>query len=366
MEHARRGLLPRALTWTGSLAAIALTAHSLVNLRAVRVPADEPAPVAERVSVLLPVRDAAGQVGDLLTDLMDQLEVPDLEILVLADRSSDATAEAVCRFAEADPRVRLIAGREPPPEWLGKPHACHQLAAAATGSVLVFLDVGVRLAPHALAAVVGLLREANLDLVSPWPRQLAETAAERLLQPLLTWSWLTMLPVSLIERSPRESLSAANGQFIAVDAVAYRMAGGHAAVRDRTLDGIGLMRAMKRSGGRAGVAEGSRIARRRMYTGWSQVRDGYAKSLRDAFGSPGAAVGVMAGLTVLYVVPPVAAIHGSLIGWAGYAAAAIGRYAVAERTGGRSMPDCLAHPASVVLLGWLTADSWWRHRRNGG
>jgi hypothetical protein len=357
------GRVGRVLTWAGSLGAIALTAHSFVNLRAVRVPDDDPEPVAERVSVLVPVRDEADRIGDCLSGLLDQIGIPDLEILVLDDESGDATADVVRRTAEGDPRVRLLTGTPPPPGWLGKPHACHQLAAAATGSVLVFLDADVRLAPQALAATVGLLRGANLDLVSPYPRQLAETVSERLLQPLLSWSWLTTLPVALVERSPWESLAAANGQLIAVDADAYRAAGGHGAVHDRVLDDIGLMRAMKRSGGRAGVADGSRVASCRMYTGWPQIRDGYGKSLWEAFGSPAGAAGVMAGLTVLYVVPPAAALRGSLMGLAGYTAAVVGRYAVAERTGGRSMPDCLGHPASVVLLGWLTADSWRRHRR---
>lgn len=355
--------LGRTLTWAGSLGAIALTAHSFVNLRKVRAPDPEPEPVAERVSVLLPVRDEETRVGGCLNDLLDQLGVPDLEILVLDDQSGDGTVESVRRAAAGDSRVRLLHGVPLPPGWLGKPHACHQLAAAATGSVLVFLDADVRLAPQALAAAVGLLRDAKLDLVSPYPRQLAEAVSERLLQPLLAWSWLTTLPVNLVERSSRESLSAANGQLIAVDATAYRAAGGHEAVRDRVLDDIGLMRAVKRSGGRAGVADGSRIAHCRMYTRWSQVRDGYGKSLWEAFGSPAGAAGVMAGLAVVYVIPPAAALRGSLVGLAGYAAAAVGRYAVAERTGGRSMPDCLTHPASVVLLGWLTADSWRRHRR---
>lgn len=360
-SHART--LGRTLTWIGSLGTIALTAHSLVNLRAVRVPAADPEPVTERVSVLLPARDEAGQIGACLGDLLDQLDVPDLEILVLDDESSDGTAAAVRRAAGDDPRVRLLTGVTPPPGWLGKPHACHQLAAAATGSVLVFLDADVRLAPHALGATIGLLRGAGLDLVSPYPRQLAETLTERLLQPLLAWSWLTTLPVILVERSPRESLAAANGQLIAVDAQAYRTAGGHAAVRDRVLDDIALMRAVKRSGGRTGVADGSRIALCRMYQTWPQVRDGYGKSLWEAFGSPAGAAGVMAGLIVLYVVPPAAALRGSLMGLAGYTAGVVGRYAVAERTGGRSLPDSLTHPASIVLLSWLTADSWRRHRQ---
>jgi hypothetical protein len=370
-QHGDRGLLPleavrrtaHALTWIGSLGAAGLTAHSLANLRAVRVPAADPDPVGERVSVLLPVRDAAERVGDCLTGLLDQLGVPDLEILVLDDRSTDGTADAVREVAGGDPRVRLLTGATPPPGWLSRPYACRQLADAATGSVLVFLDADVRLAPQALAAAVGLLRDGDLDLISPYPRQVAETVAERLLQPLLAWSWLTTLPVVLVERSRRESLAAANGQLIAVDTAAYRAAGGHAAVRDRVLDDLALMRAVKRSGGRASVADGSRIARCRRYTNWSQVRDGYTASLWEALGSPTRAAGVMAGLAVLYVVPPVAALRGSSVGLAGYLAAAAGRYVIAERTGGRSMPDCLTHPASVVLLGWLTADSWRRHRR---
>jgi hypothetical protein len=364
MSRRRRAArLGRVLTWAGSLGAIALTAHSYVNLRAVRVPAQDPAPVGERVSVLLPVRDEAHQVADCLTHLLDQSGVADLEILVLDDQSADGTAEVVRRIAGDDPRVRLLTGSPPPPGWLGKPHACQQLADAATGSVLVFLDADVRLAPQAVAATAGLLRDSGLDLISPYPRQLAETASERLLQPLLAWSWLTTLPVGLVELSPRPSLSAANGQLIAVDAATYRRAGGHAAVRDRVLDDIGLLRAVKAVGGHGGVADGSAVAQCRMYTGWPQLRDGYAKSLWEAFGSPAGAAGVIAGLVVLYVVPPAAALRGSVVGLAGYAAATAGRYAIAERTGGRSLPDSLGHPASIALLGLLTADSWRRHRR---
>jgi hypothetical protein len=100
-----------------------------------------------------------------------------------------------------------------------------------------------------------------------------------------------------------------------------------------------------------------------MYEDWPALREGYTKSAWAAFGSPAGAVAVLAALGVLYVVPPLAALRGSLVGLAGYGAAVAGRYVVAERTGGRSLPDSLAHPASVVLLGWLTTESWVRRRR---
>jgi hypothetical protein len=354
----------RALTWAGSLGSVALTAHTVANLRALRTPETDPAPVTERVSVLLPVRDEAHQVGECLASVLDQIALPDLQVLVLDDGSTDGTADAARAAARADPRVRVLAGEALPEGWRGKPHACSELADAADGSVLVFVDADVRLAPQAVAAAVNLLRGTGLDLVSPYPRQVAETMGERLVQPLLQWSWLTTLPLRTAERSPRASLSAANGQFLVVDAEMYRRAGGHAAVREAILDDVALLRAVKRAGGSGGVVDGTPLAVCRMYRDWGSLREGYTKSLWEAFGSPAASVAVGSALGVLYVVPPLAALTGSPVGLVGYGAAVAGRYLVAERTGGRSVPDSLFHPVSVLSALWLLARSW-RGRRRG-
>lgn len=353
----------RTLTWVGSAGAIAATAHTFANLGALRRPVPDPLPVPERVSVLIPARDEAARIGACLASVLDQVSLPDLEILVLDDGSTDGTAGVARRAAGADPRVRILPGDPLPDGWLGKPHACDQLARAATGGVLVFLDADVVLAPQAVAATVQLLRASELDLVSPYPRQLAETWSERLVQPLLQWSWLTFLPLGVAERSSRPSLSAGNGQLLAVDAEVYRRVGGHRAVRADVLDDVALVRTVKGAGGRGGVVDGTGLATCRMYENWPQLRDGYEKSLWAAFGSPGGAAVVVAALGVLYVVPPIAALRGSLVGLAGYGAAVTGRYVVAERTGGRSVPDSFGHPASMALLGVLTATSWLRRRR---
>jgi Glycosyl transferase family 2 len=356
----------RRLVQTGTFGAIALTAHTAVNLQRLRVPSNDPPELTERVSVLLPVRDEATRIAPCLESLLEQIRVPDLEIIVIDDGSSDATMDVVREVAGADPRVRLLTATEPPVGWLGKPHACQALADEATGSVLVFVDADVRLAPHGIAAAVDLLRSSGLQLVSPYPRQIAITATERLVQPLLQWSWLTTLPLRLAERSGRASLSAANGQFLVVDAEAYQRSGGHAGmqVRAAVLDDIALLRAIKAAGGRGGVVDGTALANCRMYEDWPQLRDGYTKSLWSAFGSRAGAGATVAGLGLIYLVPPVAALGGSLTGLSGYLAAVLGRYAVAERTAGRSLPDSLAHPASIAIFGWLTVRSL-RARRRG-
>ncbi len=357
-----------ALTLAGSLIAAALTAHTAVNLRRLRRPDLAAAPTGEPVSVLLPVRDEADQVEACLRSALAALDrcAAAAELVVLDDGSTDGTADVVRRVAGSDARVRLVGGRPLPRGWLGKPHACHQLAevAAPESSVLVFVDADVRLAPMAVAAAVDLLRRNGLDVVCPYPRQLAGSAAERLVQPLLQWSWLTTLPLRVAERSPRRSLSAGNGQFLVVDREAYHRAGGHAGVRQDVLEDIALVHAVKASGGRGGMADGTDLATCRMYDGWAELRDGYAKSLWSAFGSPAGSVGGGAVLGLAYVVPALAAaLRRSPVGLAGYAAAVAGRALVARRTRSRVWPDSLAHPASVLVLIGLTGRSWREHRR---
>ena len=207
------------------------------------------------------------------------------------------------------------------------------------------------------------------------PRQEASTASERLIQPLLQWSWLSFLPLRLAERSARPSLGAANGQFLAVRRAAYERAGGHGAVRAEVLDDLALLRAIKAVGGRGGAIDGTALATCRMYRTGAELRDGYRKSLWSAFGSPAGAAAAISLLMVGYVFPPLAALRGSRVGAVGYAAAVAGRAVAARRTGGRVWPDAAAHPLSIGYLAALTVQSLarrrrgaltWRGRRIGG
>lgn len=339
---------------------LALTSLGLTvdNLRRLRVPDPSAPPPRERVAVLVPARDEEADIVDCVRALLAAVEgwpVP-AEILVLDDGSTDTTAARVRALG-----VRVLDGAPTPAGWLAKPWACHQLARATAADVLVFVDADVRVAPHGLAATVDLLRRTGLDLVSPHPRQRAEGPAERLVQPLLAWSWLATLPLGVAERSPRPSLSAANGQLLAVDARAYRAAGGHPP--DQVLDDLALVRALKRHGRRGVVADGTRVAECRMYHGAAEVRAGYTKSLWAAFGTRPRAAAIVGLLALVHVVPALAALGGSRVGLVGYLAGVASRVLAARRTGTRP-GDAVAHPVSVLAVAALTVDSW-RRRRAG-
>ena len=103
----------RVLTAVGSALALVGSVHQQVNLRSLRVPLAEPADVTEPVSVLVPARDEAHRITPTVRSLLAQRGVPDLEILVLDDGSTDGTADVVRAAAAGDPRVRVLTGRPP-------------------------------------------------------------------------------------------------------------------------------------------------------------------------------------------------------------------------------------------------------------
>lgn len=364
------------VTEFGAALATVVSAHTAVNAVLLRRPRTIVPTRPERVRLLIPARNEADRIGPCLDAALAQLGVADLEIVVLDDGSTDATSTVVNELIDArpgtlhGPSLKLVDGGSAPlPEgWLGKPWACERLRQAVDGDVVVYIDADVRLAPHALASSVALLRESGLDLVSPYPCQLAVTFGERLVQPLLQWLWLSFLPLRVAERTRPNSMAAANGQFLVMDLAALDRAGGFAAVRGEVLDDVALVRAFKRTGGRGVVVDGTHLATCRMYTDWSALEAGYTKNLWAGTGSVGGAIGLGSMLTLAYLIPAAAAVGflgrgARRAGVVGYAAGVVGRIVSARRTGGR-VADSLMHPLSIAALLHLLVGSW-RAKRAG-
>jgi hypothetical protein len=109
--------------------------------------------------------------------------------------------------------------------------------------------------------------------------------------------------------------------------------------------------------------DGSRISSCRMYESWTEIRDGYTKSLWAAFGSPAGAGAVVLLLLFGYVLPLLVALINPLAGLLGYLLGVAGRVLTARATGTRTWPDVLTHPLSVVLFAALVIRSYHLHRR---
>lgn len=252
------------------------------NLSVLRPP---PLPGAvARVSVLVPARDEAANVGPLLDALLASRGV-DLEVVVLDDGSTDATAALVQERAARDPRVRLAHGAPLPPGWIGKQHACAQLAALATAPLLAFVDADVRLHPDALARMAAMMERDATDLLSGIPRQITLTWAERLVVPQIM-VLLNYLPLRMARASNDPRFAAASGQVIVARRAAYDAAGGHAAMSRTVHDGLHLARAVRRTGGRTDIADLTHLASCRMYATAPEVWRGFLKNAREGMATP--------------------------------------------------------------------------------
>lgn len=347
---------------------------------------------AEAITVCIPARDEEEVLPRLIGDLRIQRPAFPMRVLILDDRSTDGTADAARVAIDGDDRFTILSGAGPTSSTdVGKSVACIALGRAAldTGVIgdvasdgdnsgggeprrptaIVFLDADVRLTPDALAAAVVQMRRSGVALLSPWPLQIARTAAEVLVQPLLCWSWSATLPLILANRGTGTSTAVAIGQFLVMDAAAYASIGGHESTRTSVTDDLELARTFRRRGLRTAVAYGGEVASCRMYTSPAQVREGYTRWLWSAFGSTGTPVVVTAALAA-YLLPAVSTLTGvgsrrhAALAWA---AAVASRVVARHSEGSTSCADlvsAIAHPVAAAAASALVLDSV-RGRRRG-
>ena len=259
-------------------------------------PAPADAAARARTSLLVPARDEASTLPRTLPALLAQGAG---EVLVLDDGSSDATPAVLASLAAQHPRLRVLTGRPLPAGWLGKAWACSQLAAEASGDVLVFTDADVEWRPGALDAVLDAMRRSGAGLLTAWPRQRTVTLPERLAVPQIDALLLGALPWPLVARLPQPSLSAANGQLMAWRRSAYASVGGHGAVRGDVLEDVALARRAKAVGLRLELLLGGPLLETRMYRSGSEVLVGFAKNVLAAAGGRRLALTGLVGLNLL-------------------------------------------------------------------
>ncbi len=333
-----------------------------------------PAP-APFVSVLIPARNEAGQIGRTVRLLLEQQYPGRMELLVLDDQSEDGTSTVALAAGNGDPRLRVLCGAPLPCGWVGKPWACRQLAQAAQGELLLFTDADVAWLPASLAAVVASGQMQGAGLLSAWPTQHMETWAERLVVPLMSFALLAYLPVQWVRDLPQKQAAAANGQCLLFTRGAYDASGGHTAVRDRVLEDVLLAQRVKQAGKPLRLVDGAGLVTARMYADWPSARDGFAKNILAGHldSIPLLLLSTVFHLTVFLL--PWLWLWAALLSrqfdvglLLPLAAAALGVAvrAMTAATARQPLGDALLMPISVLLMTRIAFQSiWWRLRKGG-
>jgi chlorobactene glucosyltransferase len=232
------------------------------------------------VSAILPAKDEESHLAGCLRSVSGQ-SYPNLEILVVDDRSTDRTEAIARELACLDQRIRVLKIEHLPSGWTGKTHALWFAAEKARGQWLWFLDADTLHAPESLAIMMEFARSHQASLVSLLPELRCETFWERVVQPLAGITLMQSFPLHKVHdiRSP---LGFANGQYILVEGSAYEAAGGHAAVRDRFVEDIALGGRVKQLGLPIRIALIRQIVSCRMYSTIGQLVRGWSRIFYDA------------------------------------------------------------------------------------
>lgn len=237
------------------------------------------------ISVLVPARNEANRIQDLLHDLL-RLRSSYVEIIVCDDHSSDPTPAIVQQAAKENPAIRLIPSEPLPAGWLGKNFACHQLAKEAKGAFLLFLDADVRINPDCIGNAVRLAQKKRLGLVSIFPMQLTLSLGEKLTVPIMNYILLSLLPLIGIRKIGRfASIAAANGQFMLFEASTYHTTTPHSRFRNDKAEDIAIARFFKSQRIKIACLAGDERITCRMYSGYREAVNGFARNIPMFFGN---------------------------------------------------------------------------------
>lgn len=321
-----------------------------------------------RVSVVIPARDEERNLAAALDSLLAQ-DYPDYEVIVVDDRSGDATSAIIARKAACTGRLRAIRIDELPAGWLGKNHALERGAQAASGAILIFADADVVMRPDAISRGVAYALEANRDHIAVAPA----VVAPGVLLGMLVGTFIMFF--SAYARpwrapDPRSHCFIGIGAYNLVRVEAYRAVGGHARIAMRPDDDLMLGKIIKAAGYSQEMLFGRDVVSVEWYPSVGALVRGLEKNTLAGVNYSVAAIIASAVAQAVFFVWPFIALAG-VSGATALLNAVIcilllAAYADTTRIAGTPRWYAFGLPFMVILFSWILLRATWVTLRDGG
>lgn len=242
----------------------------------------DPTP-GESLSIVVPARNEAPNIERCVRAAFALDWDGPLEVVVVDDRSTDGTGEILARLAADEPRLKVVMGADPPPGWLGKPHALHIGQQHATGDWLLFLDADVAIDPLGAKRLIGRTIAQDGDMASGLGRLEVVTFWERVLQTRMGSVIAGGNPIEKVN-DPEKKEALANGQCLLFRRRTYDELGGHEAIKGSVLDDVDFAKLAKAEGVAYRLYFAPGVFGCRMYTTFNEIWNGWTKNLFPALG----------------------------------------------------------------------------------
>jgi len=332
---------------------------------------------ASGVVAVIPARNEAGTIARTIASLRAQDAVGGIGIVVVDDGSDDGTGELARAAGEGDPDVVVIDGLPLAAGWTGKLWAMNQGVAEAArrwpdARYLLLTDADIEHGPDVVAALIAKAESEVRDLVSLMVLLRCRTFWERLLIPPFVFFFQKLYPFPRVN-DPRRPEAAAAGGCMLVRREALEQAGGLSAIRDRLIDDCALAAQIKTRGS-IWLGLTTTSASLRTYDRLSEVWRMVARTAYTQLDyRPANLLGTALGMTVLYLVPPLAVVFGAIAGEAVTAAAGgltwivmMGTFVPTLRLYGQATGWAIALPLAALLYTAMTIDSARQHHLGRG
>lgn len=269
------------------------------------------------VIALIPARNETESIATVLRAHAATNYPGGFSVVVIDDNSDDGTAELARTAGEGSPRrIEVITAPPLTPGWSGKLAALNAGLAHVSdraAKYLLFTDADIVHAPATLRRLVCKAESEGLALASLMARLDARGRWGELLIPAFVYFFQKLYPFARSNDRTTKVAAGAGGCML-VNREALAAAGGIEAVRDRLIDDCALAERLKLEGPGApratwiGLATDEVVSlrdNRALASVWSMVaRTAFTQLDRSWF----KLAGTLAGMALVYVAPPLAAL----------------------------------------------------------
>ena len=204
-----------------------------------------------RLSVLIPACNEADTIEHALRTLLKQ-EYPNLEVVVVNDRSEDDTGEIINRLAKEDHRIRAVHVEHLPTGWLGKVHALKVASEQASGEWMLCSDADIHFSRDCLKRAVLYAEQESLDHLSLLPTMTSRSIWARFgIVSALRGILIAVKPWHINDKDRSEGLGV--GAFNLIRRVAFEDTIGFEWFKMDVADDVALGQLMKNATGRSHI-----------------------------------------------------------------------------------------------------------------